>query len=72
MRWPGWFQFQPEPQSDFVRIGEKVAQPSPAAGYGGVLPPVPSPGETLGEPAGETPTLQGLCESLSQIPYLWK
>jgi hypothetical protein len=39
--------------------GATVARPSPAAGAGGVSPPVPSPGGTPGQPAGGTPALQG-------------
>jgi hypothetical protein len=49
-----WLQ---QPAEKKLRAG--VAWPSPAAGAGGVSPPVPSPGGTPGQPAGGTPALQG-------------
>ena len=47
-----WLQ---QPAEKKLRAG--VAWPSPAAGAGGVSPPVPSPGGTPGQPAGGTPAV---------------
>jgi hypothetical protein len=58
---PGYFKAEfPENVkiSLMIASGTKVAQPSPAAGPGGVSPPVLSPGGTPGQPAGGTPALR--------------
>jgi|ERR1035441_1286545 hypothetical protein len=47
------------PAEKIFKLRAGVARPSPAAGAGGISPPVPSPGGTPGQPAGGTPALQG-------------
>jgi len=55
-------------ETRFIPLPDPGSAGVPPAGSGGVSPPVPSPGETLGEPAGVPSALPGSWQALRAEP----